>query len=349
MNALPTMRPERGPAMDDFLTRMGWHGAVRAMLAGDASFRRYERVTFGNTIAVLMDAPPPWEDVRPFMAVTKLLASCDVTVPNIIAADEEAGFLLLEDLGDSSFTRLLNAEPAREVELYTAATDALITMRRASAGQALAHAVPRYDMAVYLREAGLFAEWFLPQIHGIETARRLRTQYLAIWSDILTQLTPEQHTITHRDYHADNLFWLEGRSDYHAVGMIDYQDALWGDGAYDLASLLEDARRDVRAETVAQCYAHYVHTMGEGETRFAARYAVIAAQRNAKIIGIFARLCVRDGKAHYLDYLPRVWGHFLNDIKHPLLTPLKDFVDEHVPADWRGVFKPNLAIGGIAP
>lgn len=349
MTLLPTIRPERGLLMDDFLTRMGWPGAVRSMLAGDASFRRYERVTLGSTIAVLMDAPPPWEDVRPFIAVTKLLSECHVTVPNIIAADEEAGFLLLEDLGDISFTRLLKTEPAREAELYIAATDALITLRRASAGPAFAQAVPPYDQAVYLREAGLFAEWFLPQIHGIETARVLREQYLAIWSDILTQLAPEQHTITHRDYHADNLFWLEGRSGYRAVGMIDYQDALWGDGAYDLASLLEDARRDVGAQTVSQCYAHYIKAMGEDETRFAARYAVIAAQRNAKIIGIFARLCVRDGKAHYLDYLPRVWGHFLHDMNHPALAPLRDFVNAHVPADWRGSFVPNMEMGGIAP
>lgn len=351
MSALPSIRPERGPAMDAFLARIGWQGATRRMLAGDASFRRYERVTYGNSIAVLMDAHPPTvEDVRPFMAVTALLARCDVTVPTIIAADETEGFLLLEDLGDVSFTRLLKAQPAREAELYTAATDALITLRRASDanGAALASAVPPYDMAVYLREAALFAEWFLPQIHGIKNAHVLRTEYLAIWKRILEQCVPEQNTITHRDYHADNLFWLEGKSGYRAVGMIDYQDALWGDAAYDLASLLEDARRDVTPQTVAQCYAHYVHTTGEDEARFAERYAIIAAQRNAKIIGIFARLCIRDGKANYLDYLPRVWAHFLRDISHPALASLRDFVNAHVPMDWRGVFTPNLSVGSIA-
>lgn len=351
MSATPTIRPERGPAMDDFLTRIGWHGASRSILAGDASFRRYERVQYGDTIAVLMDAPPPWEDVRPFIAVTNVLGRCNVTVPNIIAADEAQGFLLLEDLGDISFTRLLKANPAREIELYTAATNALITLRRASAADAATFrkSLPPYDMAVYLREAGLFAEWFLPQIHGLEKARVLRDEYLSIWREILTTLAPEQHCITHRDYHADNLFWLEGRAGHHAVGMIDYQDALWGDAAYDLASLIEDARRDVSGETVKQCYAHYVKQTGEDETQFAARYAVIAAQRNAKIIGIFARLCVRDGKAHYLDYLPRVWGHFMHDISHPLLAPLAAFVAAHVPADWRGSFTPNLSLGGVAP
>jgi N-acetylmuramate 1-kinase len=349
MTALPTTRPERGEAMDAFLSRMGWQGAVRRMLAGDASFRRYERVHLGNTIAVLMDAPPPWEDVRPFIAVTDVLARCGVTVPTILAADAEQGFLLLEDLGDLSFTRLLRAEPSRERELYLAATDALVAMHAASLahGEALARAIPPYDMTVYLREAALFAEWFLPQIHGIARAKELREEYLAIWRAILTTTAPLQNCIVHRDYHADNLFWLSEREGHRAVGMIDYQDALWGDAAYDLASLLEDARRDVAETTVADCFARYATAIGENAHAFAARYSVIAAQRNAKIIGIFARLCLRDGKAHYLDYLPRVWGHFTNDISHPLLAPLKTFVDEYVPQEWRGVFEAKIDIGGL--
>jgi aminoglycoside/choline kinase family phosphotransferase len=351
MSAQTTTRPERGDAMDDFLTRNGWAGAVRRMLAGDASFRRYERVHFGNSIAVLMDAPPPWEDVRPFIAVTDVLARCGVTVPNIIARDEQEGFLLLEDLGDLSFTRLLRAEPQRERELYLAATDALIAIHVASTAHAatLSSALPPYDMAVYLREAGLFAEWFLPQIHGIARARDLREEYLAIWRGILTKAPPKQHCIVHRDYHADNLFWLSERTGHHAVGMIDYQDALWGDPAYDLASLLEDARRDVSDSTVADCFARYCTEIGENAHEFAARFSVIAAQRNAKIIGIFARLCIRDGKAHYLDYLPRVWGHFMQDISHPLLAPLRSFVEAHVPPEWRGAFAADVAIGGITP
>ncbi len=351
MTALPQTRPERGDAMDEFLGRIGWQGAVRRMLAGDASFRRYERVHLGNSIAVLMDAPPPWEDVRPFIAVTDVLARCGVTVPNILAADEEQGFLLLEDLGDLSFTRLLRAEPARERELYLAATDALSSIHAASIAnsEALSSAIPPYDMSVYLREAGLFAEWFLPQIYGVARARELREEYLEIWRGILTTTAPKQSCIVHRDYHADNLFWLSEREGHRAVGMIDYQDALWGDPAYDLASLLEDARRDVADTTVADCFARYVTAIGEDAHTFAARYSVIAAQRNAKIIGIFARLCVRDGKAHYLDYLPRVWGHFTNDISHPLLAPLKAFVDAHVPLAWRGVFEAKIDIGGITP
>lgn len=351
MTALPATRPERGHAMDAFLTHIGWAGATRQMLAGDASFRRYERVTHAGIIAVLMDAPPPWEDVRPFIAVTKHLTACGLSVPDILAADEASGFLLLEDLGDASFTRMLKAKPAREGELYTAATQALIRLYRESKAHAAAFskALPPYDMAVYLREAALLVEWFLPQIMGVARAQALRAEYLALWQSILSSAGLKQSCLVHRDYHADNLFWLEERAGHAAVGMIDYQDALWGDAAYDLASLLEDARRDVAAETAAECLALFTRETGEDAMGFAGRYAVLAAQRNAKIIGIFCRLAVRDGKAHYTDYLPRVWAHFAHDLRHPLLAPIRKFIDMHVPVAWRGAFVADVSIGGVAP
>ncbi len=344
-------RPDRSVEMDRFLARIGWEGATRRMLAGDASFRRYERVQHGDVIAVLMDAPPPWEDVRPFTAVTRQLAQFGMSVPRILAADADEGFLLLEDLGDASFSRLLQQHPTREREIYLEATEALVTLYHASkeSGSALAAVLPPYDRAVYLREAALLAEWFLPQVVGMDTAQTLRTDYLARWEAVLDATLLEQDCFVHRDYHADNLFWLAERTGHQAVGMIDYQDALLGDSAYDLASLLEDARRDVSAATVADCFAHYTTATGQDAHRFASRYAVLAAQRNAKIIGIFTRLAVRDGKAHYLEYLPRVWGHFLHDLSHEALAPIRDFVAEHVPPAYRGVFIADASIGGIAP
>lgn len=351
MVSATTKRPDRGPQMDAFLARIGWAGASRRMLAGDASFRRYERVHFDGKVAVLMDAPPPWEDVRPFMEVTRHLETGGLSVPKIIAADAAEGFLLLEDLGDHSFTRLLNHQPQREMELYLAATDALITLYHASQHHAsgFARAVPAYDEAVYLREAALFAQWFLPQVVGMEKATILCAEYLALWREVLASAALKQSCLVHRDYHADNLLWLADRQGHHAVGMIDYQDALWGDPAYDLASLLEDARRDVGLATTADCFARYATETGELSHGLAERYAVLAAQRNAKIIGIFTRLCVRDGKAHYLDYLPRVWSHFGHDLSHPMLEPIRQFVDAHVPIAWRGVFVADSRIGGIAP
>lgn len=340
----PATRPDRGPEMDAFLARIGKGGAARRMLAGDASFRRYERVEHAGEISVLMDAPPPWEDVRPFVKVSDRLAASGVSVPVILGADEAEGFLLLEDLGDALYSRVLREAPAREGELYRTAVDALVAIVHDGQPQG---DLPPYDMAVYLREVALLVEWFLPQVMGIEAAAALREGYLQAWRGVLEATPLKQNTLVHRDYHADNLLWLHDRAGHRAVGMLDYQDALWGDAAYDLVSLLEDARRDVGADTVAQCYAHFVQQLGEDETDFAQRYAVLGAQRNAKIIGIFARLCVRDGKPHYLDYLPRVWGHFLQDLKHPVLAPIAAFIDAHVPAQWRGSFTPNMQLGGI--
>ncbi|MFZ4125994.1 MAG: aminoglycoside phosphotransferase family protein [Rickettsiales bacterium] len=336
-------RPERNEEMDRFLVEHGYEGAVRTMLAGDASFRRYERVTHEGRVMVLMDAPPPWENVSPFIHVTKLLQASGASVPEILATDENEGFLLLEDLGDGIFTRLLRDNPALEQEFYLAAIDALLAIQRTPHP-----ALPSYDVAVYLRELGLFAEWFLPQIHGLERAKALREEWLSLWLPIIVNSGLEQSVVVHRDYHADNLLWLPERQAHARVGMLDYQDALLGDAAYDLVSLLEDARRGVLPDTVRSCYEYFIAHSGADASAFATRYAVLGAQRNAKIIGIFTRLCVRDGKPHYLDYLPRVWGHFLNDISHPILTPIRQFVDAYVSPEWRGVFAANPQIGGWA-
>ena len=342
-------RPDRGAEMDQFLATIGWKGAARRMLAGDASFRRYERVHHNNVIAVLMDAPPPFEDVRPFQQVTQQLSAFGISVPEILAADDAQGFLLLEDFGDASFTRLLREHPARETEIYLAATDALIAIQQASQENPaeLEVGLKPYDMDVYLREAALFAEWFLPQVMGTERAKALRTEYLELWRGILGSVQLQQSCLVHRDYHADNLFWLADREGHRAVGMIDYQDALLGDPAYDLASLLEDARRDVTPQTTAACFARFATGAGQPAHAFAHRYAVLAGQRNAKIIGIFARLAIRDGKAHYLDYLPRVWAHFMHDLSHAGLAPVREFVEAYVPASYRGVFTADANIGGI--
>jgi aminoglycoside/choline kinase family phosphotransferase len=353
-NAASLARPDfsaRAALADAFVAQAGWAGASRRMIAGDASFRRYERVTLGERVAVLMDAPPPWENVQPFVAVTGLLRQCAVSVPAIHAADEAHGFLLLEDLGDISFTRHLRATPQDEQPFYIAAVAALGAIGQASARHAeeFSQALPIYDEAVYLREAALLAEWLLPQIHGLAAARRLREEYLEIWRVLLNATPLEHNCLVHRDYHADNLLWLGAREGIARVGMIDYQDALWGDGAYDLVSLLEDARRDVAPATVEACLAQFSRASGEAMAKLMPRYRLLAAQRNAKIIGIFVRLCVRDGKRHYLDYLPRVWGHFLADIADPALAPLKAFIDAQVPAEWRGAFAADAAIGGIVP
>ena len=342
-------RPDRSKEIDAFLLQAGWGNATRTLLAGDASFRRYERVHHGDRHAVLMDAPPPWEDVKPFLAISKTLMQCTVTVPQIFSADETQGLLLLEDLGDTIFTRVLMHEPGNELRLYRTAVDALVAMAQASHTHPdWATTILPYDAAVYLREVGLLAEWFLPQIVDLPKAQALRHEWLALWRDILAQTPLKRTVLVHRDYHADNLLWLADRPGHQAVGMLDYQDALWGDPAYDLVSLLEDARRDVAVATVEECLAYARDQLKESPD-FMHRYAMLGAQRNAKIIGIFTRLCVRDGKPQYLEYLPRVWKHFLSNLSHPPLAGIRTFINTHVPDMYRGCFTANLTIGGITP
>ena len=342
-------RPDRSAEIREFLNHHHWQQAQYAPLAGDASFRRYFRVTQGPLNAVVMDAPPPFEDVRPFIAITEKLTQCGISVPHILAADEKNGFLLLEDFGDTIFTRVLSPSPQAEMNYYRTAIDALAVMNNAcSQHKAWKEEIPPYDEAVYLREVGLFAEWFLPQMGGIAQAKTWRKEWLSLWRDILAATPLQQSVLVHRDYHADNLVWLNDRATHQRVGMLDYQDALWGDPAYDVVSLLEDARRDVATATTEQCLTHAVSALKESSD-FAQRYAVLGAQRNAKIIGIFTRLCVRDNKPHYLHYLPRVWSHFLRDIAHPALYEIRNFIEANVPTSHRGAFVADTTIGGIVP
>jgi aminoglycoside/choline kinase family phosphotransferase len=208
--------------------------------------------------------------------------------------------------------------------------------------------LPTYDDAVYLREVALFSDWYLPQHCGIDASKKLRAEYIEIWQQLLATNNLQQHVLVHRDYHADNLLWHAHAGGVARVAMLDYQDALYGDSAYDLVSLLEDARRDVSAETAKQCIGYYAQHAGENLADFSARYALLGAQRNAKIIGIFARLAVRDNKPHYLHYLPRVWQHFLRDLEHPSLLILRQWLDANVPAQWRQLSAVRGEIGGIA-
>jgi tRNA threonylcarbamoyl adenosine modification protein YjeE len=340
---LVTTPSTRSQAIDAFLARHGFGGSKRRLLAGDASFRRYERLDHHGQSLVLMDAPPPWEKVDSFLSVTDYLHQVGCSVPHILAADIKEGFLVLEDLGDGLFTRLLERDKSQEKDFYHSAIDALLQLQKAP----LPPTLPHYDEAVYLREVALFAEWFLPQIHAREVITLLRETWLNLWVEVLRAAGLRQSVMVHRDYHADNLLWLPKRHGQARVGMIDYQDALVGDPAYDLVSLLEDARRDVSAETMAESYAHFLsHCADENEVDFARRYAVLGAQRNAKIIGIFTRLAVRDNKPQYLDYMPRVWAHFMEDLAHPALVSIRTFVEREVPIEWRGKFRADPARGG---
>jgi aminoglycoside/choline kinase family phosphotransferase len=333
----------RAEQIQKFLSQAGMSDAQLQPLAGDASFRRYVRILHAGKYYMLMDAPPDKEDVRPYITIAEYLCQAGYSAPEIIARDVTAGLLLLSDLGDDTFTRVLKKHPSAQQEqlFYEAAIDVLARWHHADSQLASPQRLPlpSYDTALLLREVALFADWFLPQCVGVERARGLRDEYMALWEKILGNTPLATDQFVHRDYHADNLMWLLDRMGTARVGLLDFQDGVYGDAAYDVVSLLEDARRDVPPSLIEAMLARYVQRSGADSERFARAYAVLGAQRNSKIVGIFARLAARDGKAHYLDYLPRVWGHLHHDLSHPALAELAVWVQQHVPQEARGVIR----------
>jgi len=339
----------RHDLIDRFLADAGYGDAVREPLKGDASFRRYERIRRGDEVRILMDAPPPKEDVRPFIMITDLLRAQGLSAPEILARDEVQGFLLLEELGDQSYTLVLQREPQRELELYRHAVDVLVALYHANEQKVKALRLPvePYDHATLLREANLVVEWFMPQIVGLSRAAELKASYVQTWQSILEATPLRLNCAVLRDYHADNLMWLPQREGMYQVGLLDYQDARMGDPAYDLVSFLEDIRRKVAPQTIDALLAHYLRETGQDRDEFMTRYSVLGAQRNSKIVGIFTRLCVRDSKPHYLNWLPSVWRWLEYDLSQPALAPLKAWFDAHVPSAARGVIAADASIGSL--
>ncbi len=327
----------RDAAIAAFLADAGWGEATIAPLAGDASNRRYLRLARAGTTAVLMDAPPErGEDVRPFLAVTRWLRDGGLSAPRPLASDLDAGLLLLEDLGDDLFVRHLARRPAEEATLYGAAVDLLAGLANAPPpprigdGAAAMELAP-YDAAVLAREAALFTGWWLPAVSTVSPA--MATDYAGLVAEATAAVAPAREVLVLRDYHAENLLWLPGRAGAARVGLLDYQDALAGHAAYDLVSLLEDARRDTTPELQAAMVARYLRARPQlDQDAFRMAYAVLGAQRNLKIIGIFARLARRNGKARYLGLIPRVWRHLQGDLAHPALAPLAAWIARHAPA-----------------
>lgn len=344
-NPTTTTAADRADLATAFLARAGWAGAERRLLAGDASNRRYDRLTHPrHGPAVLMDADPAkGEDVRPFAALAQLLCDQGFSAPAVFAADAEAGFLLLEDLGDALFSRVAAARPRDEPDRYAAAIDALLALHDQSppilapalrGGASVPdYPIPPYDAEALRREAALATDWWLPGAAGAMAPPDQRDAFLDLIDAACATIAADRSALVLRDFHADNLIWLPGRAGVARVGLLDFQDALIGHPAYDLASLLEDARRDVSPDLAAAMLDRYLRAHPAlDRDQFMADYAVLAAQRNLKIIGIFARLSMRDGKHGYLDLIPRVWGHLQRDLGHPSLSALKDWSDAHLPA-----------------
>ena len=313
-----------------FLERHGWGAASRRPVAGDASFRRYERLTDGSGATILlMDAPPPQENVRPYCAVARHLTALGLSAPRILAADEEAGLLLIEDFGDANMAALL-ARGDAAAPLYRLALDTLVALQRHPRARAIA--VPAYDDARMLSEAAILLDWYLPALTGSAASGRARAGYLAAWQDVLPRARGVPLSLTLRDFFPDNLMLLAGRAGIAACGLLDFQDAVIGPVSYDLVSLLEDARREVPAELKATLLERYLAAFPALERQaFATSAAIMAAQRNLRIVGVFTRLALRDGKPGYLAHIPRLWRLIEGALVHPALAPVAHWLECHLP------------------
>jgi hypothetical protein len=330
-------RTDRELHIAKFLAEAGWGAAQRGLLAGDASFRRYDRLNRNGQTAVLMDAPPPMENVGPFINVASLLAKLGFSAPRILAADRAQGLLLLEDLGDDTYTSLLR-QGHDERALYELATDALIEVRKRAPAPAL-ETLAVFDEARCLREVSLLLDWYWPAIKGAPAPDDVRAEFVAAWRAALPGMWQAGRTVTLFDFHVDNLLVLPGRTGFQACGLLDFQDAVAGPVPFDLASLLEDVRRQVSQTLANAMVDRYLKGNPDlSEADFRSAYAVSAAQRNTRIAGTFTRLLKRDSKPAYQRFMPRVWELLQQDIAHPAMAAVKDWFDRHLkPAERRPV------------
>lgn len=339
-------RPERLRA---FLAAQGWGAARRAPLAGDASFRRYERLEKSDGArAMLMDAPPSKEDVRPFVSLARHLTALGFSAPHVLAEDADLGALILEDLGDDTFTRIL-AQGGDEGALYALATDVLIALHRLPPARAVPKGLAPYDHKKLLDEAMLLFDWYYAAVTGRRGSVEAQREYVMAWlGPAFSSLSELPPTLVLRDFHVDNLMVVKDRGGIGRCGLLDFQDALEGPAAYDLMSLLEDARRDIAPDLVAAMLDRYLAAFPALDRAiFTDDFAILAAQRHAKVIGIFTRLCLRDGKTDYLVHIPRVWRLLERHLDRPALGGVKEWLARYLPPERRAVPSRDLAGKGL--
>jgi aminoglycoside/choline kinase family phosphotransferase len=308
-----------------FLQTAGWGQGERRFLAGDASDRSYDRVTLGAQTAVLMDAPPgKGDDPATFLAIAEHLAGLGLSAPRCFAQDLANGFLLLEDLGDGIFARLVRDDPSQENRLYVAATEVLCCLQSGP----VADDLPNLSASDWAEAACFALDWYRFAITGdrVDSAA-----FRAVLTNLLREYADGPRVMILRDYHAENLLWLPDRHGLARVGLLDFQLAQLGQPGYDLVSLLQDARRDVSPQTEAAMLRHFMALSGKTEAEFLPAYAVLGAQRALRILGIFARLCLHGGKPGYLALIPRVWAQLQRNLAQPALAPLAEICARLLP------------------
>jgi tRNA threonylcarbamoyl adenosine modification protein YjeE len=344
-------------ALRHFLDSAGFADAKRQRMAGDASIRSYARLIRDDGVVILMNSPrrPDGpaiydgksysaavhlaEDVKPFVAIAGALRARGFSAPAIGHVDLDAGFLITEDFGSAGFIE--GDPPAPIAARYQAATDVLAALHREPLPEILhltpqtTYALPSFDTDALLTEVGLMLEWYLPD-RGVEPTNNMRAEFVMMWRDLLSTSATAPKTWVLRDFHSPNLIWLEQREGLAQVGIIDFQDAVLGPAAYDLVSLLQDARIDVPEELELALLTRYIKARRASDetfdpANFAELYAIMSAQRNTRLLGTFARLNRRDGKPQYLRHQPRIWTYLTRSLAHPALSPFRDWYAANVP------------------
>jgi len=315
---------------EPFLAAHGFDTAGRIALPADASHRRYARLVGGPQPALLMDAPPP-EDVRPFARLARHLAAAGLSTPTILAEDPASGFLLIEDFGDATHAALLDAghDP---LPLYEEAAEALAALHEAPVPAGL----PAWDADAMARAtAATFLDWWWPAAFGAPPSVAIRGELEAALHAMLDPFAAARGFV-HRDYFPANLLRLDARSGARRTGIIDFQDAGLGHPAYDVVSLVEDARRPVPADARRAAVARYLaRRPGLDRGEFLGAVAACGAQRHLRVAALWVRLARRDNKPRYLQYGPHCWGLLERSLSQPACRPLRDFLDAHVPATLR--------------
>lgn len=336
-----------------------WNDARVVYLQGDASTRAYARLFAKGRSAILMDAPrqpdgPPVrdgkpysqiahlaEDMRSFSAISAALRRAGVSAPEVFAEDLDAGLLLIEDMGDRVFGREI-FQGASQAELWEAAVDVLVHLRTIPVPAHLplrdgtTYSLPRRDHAAFEIEIDLLLDWYWPAVKGSVPSPEIRREFAGLWRPVLDRLLALPGGWFLRDYHSPNLLWLPERTGLQRVGVIDFQDALNEHPAFDLVSLLQDARVDVAPELEDALFERYCRKAkaadaGFDRDSFAAAYADFGAQRNTRLIGLWARLLKRDGKPNYLQHMPRTWGYLDRNLRSSRLAPLRAWYETHFP------------------
>lgn len=339
------MQPKKNPTPEDinlsrqkvreeFIAGLGWDKVTLEPMQADASFRRYYRLDGTTKPMLLMQDPPdrapipPFVMVEPYMQIAEHLRDLGLRPPEIHFKDIDNGLLVIEDFGDDTYTKLFNKGEDPK-PLYEAAVDVLVHLHKHPKRNDLA--LQPYDDKQLVDEAMLLLDWYYPAVTGKKPTEEMKESFAAVWCDLFKKFPKDQETLVLRDYHVDNLMLLKDGKGIKKCGLLDFQDALQGQFSYDLMSLLEDARRDMPKDLKQHLYDRYMDGMGPDLDRkgFDYSFSVLAAQRHAKVLGIFVRLSVRDGKDRYLQFLPHVHGLFMDKLNDPALASLKDWFDKN--------------------